>query len=101
MLLRLVRLCLGLALFGVGCAVMVQAGIGLDPWTVLAEGLALRTGIGIGWVVVLLGAVVLLLWIPLRQKPGIGTVANILIVGTAMEALCRRSRPSPAGCGSS
>jgi uncharacterized membrane protein YczE len=64
----------------------VQAGIGLDPWTVLAEGLSLQTGIGIGWIVVILGAVVLLLWIPLRQKPGIGTIANILLVGTVMQA---------------
>lgn len=82
---RLLRLFLGLALFGVGCAVLVQAGIGLDPWTVLAEGISLRTGLGIGWVVVLLGAVVLLLWIPLRQRPGFGTIANILVVGTVMQ----------------
>lgn len=85
MTLRLVRLVVGLALFGVGCAVLVQAGIGLDPWTVLAEGLALQTGIGIGWIVVLTGALVLLAWIPLRQKPGIGTIANILVVGTVMQ----------------
>jgi uncharacterized membrane protein YczE len=86
MLLRLLRLVLGLSLFGIGCAVLVQAGIGLDPWTVLAEGLSMQTGIGIGWIVVILGAVVLLLWIPLRQRPGIGTVANILLVGTVMQA---------------
>ncbi|MFI8631879.1 YitT family protein [Microbacterium sp. NPDC077663] len=85
MTLRLVRLVVGLALFGIGCAVLVQAGIGLDPWTVLAEGLALQTGIGIGWIVVLTGALVLLAWIPLRQRPGIGTVANILLVGTVMQ----------------
>ncbi|MDJ1113676.1 YczE/YyaS/YitT family protein [Microbacterium dauci] len=86
MLLRLLRLVLGLALFGVGCAVLVQAGIGLDPWTVLAEGLTVQTGIGIGWIVVIVGAAVLLLWVPLRQRPGIGTVANILLVGTVMQA---------------
>ncbi|MEW1833756.1 hypothetical protein [Microbacterium sp. NPDC079995] len=85
MTLRLLRLVIGLALFGIGCAVLVQAGIGLDPWTVLAEGLALQTGIGIGWLVVITGAIVLLAWIPLRQKPGIGTLANILIVGTVMQ----------------
>ena len=85
MLLRLIRLFLGLIVYGVGCALLVQAGIGLDPWTVLAEGLSLQTGIGIGWIVVILGAVVLLLWIPLRQRPGFGTIANILVVGTVMQ----------------
>ncbi|WP_405376037.1 MULTISPECIES: YitT family protein [unclassified Microbacterium] len=82
---RLIRLLIGLTLYGIGCALLVQAGIGLDPWTVLAEGLSLQTGIGIGWVVVILGAVVLLLWIPLRQRPGVGTIANILVVGTVMQ----------------
>lgn len=82
---RLVRLLIGLVLYGVGCAILVQAGVGLDPWTVLAEGLALQTGIGIGWIVVLLGAVVLLVWVPLRQRPGVGTIANILVVGTVMQ----------------
>ncbi|WP_404447847.1 hypothetical protein LG315_06230 [Microbacterium marinum] len=85
MLLRLIRLFLGLIVYGVGCALLVQAGVGLDPWTVLAEGLSLQTGIGIGWIVVILGAVVLLLWIPLRQRPGFGTIANILVVGTVMQ----------------
>lgn len=64
---------------------MVRAGIGVDPWTVLAEGLSLHTGIGIGWIANILGFLVLLLWIPLRQKPGIGTIANILLVGTSMQ----------------
>ncbi|CAL4859847.1 hypothetical protein [Microbacterium sp. MM2322] len=85
MLLRLIRLVIGLALYGIGCAVLVQAGIGLDPWTVLAEGLSLQTGIGIGWIVVITGALVLLVWIPLRQRPGVGTIANILLVGTVMQ----------------
>ncbi|MFS0867330.1 YitT family protein [Microbacterium sp. 179-B 1A2 NHS] len=82
---RLLRLLIGLVIYGIGCAVLVQAGVGLDPWTVLAEGLAIQTGIGIGWIVVLLGGVVLVLWIPLRQRPGVGTVANILVVGTVMQ----------------
>nr|WP_241740005.1 MULTISPECIES: hypothetical protein [Microbacterium] len=76
---------IGLALFGAGCAIMVRAGIGLDPWTVFAEGLSKQTGIGIGWVTNIVGFLVLLLWIPLRQKPGVGTVANILLVGTSMQ----------------
>ena len=85
MVLRVVQLLVGLVLYGVGCGVMVQAGIGLDPWTVFAQGLSLQTGIGIGWVTNLLGFLVLLLWIPLRQKPGVGTIANILMVGTSMQ----------------
>jgi len=85
MTLRLIRLCVGLFVFGVGVALMVQAGIGLDPWTVLAEGVARRSGLGIGWVILLIGAAVLLMWIPLRQKPGIGTIANILLVGLSVE----------------
>lgn len=82
---RIVQLVVGLALYGAGCALTVRAGLGVDPWTVLAEGVALQTGVGIGWVTNLLGLLVLLLWIPLRQKPGAGTVANILVVGTVMQ----------------
>lgn len=85
MTLRLIQLVVGLALFGVGCAVMVDAGVGLDPWTVFSQGVSELTGLGIGWVVNITGFLVLLLWIPLRQRPGIGTVANILVVGTAMQ----------------
>lgn len=83
---RIVQLLVGLVLFGAGCAIMVQAGIGLDPWTVFAQGLSRQTGIGIGWIANLVGFLVLLLWIPLRQRPGIGTLANILLVGTSMQA---------------
>ena len=64
---------------------MVQAQIGVDPWTVFAQGLSVQTGVGIGWITNLVGLLVLLLWIPLRQRPGIGTVANILLVGTSMQ----------------
>ena len=82
---RVLQLLIGLALYGAGCALTIEAGLGVDPWTVLAQGVSIRTGIGIGWVTNLLGFVVLLLWIPLRQKPGIGTIANILLVGTSMQ----------------
>lgn len=82
---RIVQLLIGLPLYGVGCALTVEAGLGVDPWTVLAEGVSLHTGIGIGWVTNLIGLGVLLLWIPLRQRPGAGTLANILLVGTAMQ----------------
>jgi len=82
---RGVRLLLGLFFFGFAVAMMLRAEIGVDPWTVFAEGLAITTGIGIGWWVVITGFGVLLLWIPLKQRPGIGTVLNALLVGPAME----------------
>lgn len=83
---RVLQLLIGLPLYGAGCALTIQAGLGVDPWTVFAEGVALRTGIGVGWVTNIVGLLVLLLWIPLRQRPGIGTIANILLVGTSMQA---------------
>lgn len=83
--LRIVQLLVGLVLYGAACAIMVRAGIGVDPWTVFAEGLWRQTGVGIGWITNIVGFLVLLLWIPLRQRPGAGTVANILLVGTSMQ----------------
>ncbi len=83
---RITQLIVGLALYGAGTAFVVRAGLGVDPWTALAEGIASRTGWGVGWVTNILGAAVLLLWIPLRQRPGIGTLANIALVGTSMQA---------------
>lgn len=91
---RITQLMLGLILYGVGVAVVVVAGLGVDPWTVLAEGLAIRTGIGLGWITNIIGLVVLALWIPLHQRPGVGTVANILVVGTALQ-LALPLLPSP------
>lgn len=85
MMSRVFRLVVGLVLYGFGCALTVTAGLGVDPWTVFAEGLSRVTGIGIGWITNIVGLAVLLLWIPLRQRPGIGTVANILLVGTSMQ----------------
>jgi len=82
---RVIQLFVGLFLYGAGCAMTIEAGLGVDPWTVLAEGLSIHTGIGIGWITNILGFIVLLLWIPLRQKPGAGTIANILLVGTSMQ----------------
>ena len=83
---RILQLLIGLMLYGAGCALTVRAGWGVDPWTVFAEGISIHTGIGIGWVTNILGGLVLLAWIPLRQKPGIGTVANVALVGTSMQA---------------
>jgi uncharacterized membrane protein YczE len=82
---RIIQLLVGLVLYGAGCALTVEAGLGVDPWTVFAQGLSVRTWIGIGWITNIVGFFVLLLWIPLRQKPGVGTIANILLVGTSMQ----------------
>ena len=75
----------GLFLFGFAAAMMLRSGLGVDPWTVFAEGIHIRWGFGIGWVIVITGVIVLLIWIPLRQKPGFGTVMNVLLLGPAME----------------
>jgi len=82
---RILQLAIGLPLYGAGAALTVAAGLGVDPWTVLAEGLSERTGIGVGWMTNLLGVVILCAWIPLRQHPGAGTLANIALVGTSMQ----------------
>lgn len=83
--LRILRLVPGLLLYGIADAFMIRAAIGVDPWTVFAQGLSLRTGLGIGLLTNVVGLLVLLLWIPLRQRPGIGTVLNILLVGPGIE----------------
>lgn len=82
---RLIQLYAGLALYGASSALLVVAGLGLEPWGVLHQGLAERTGITIGVVSIIIGAIVLLLWIPLRQRPGLGTVSNVFAVGIAMD----------------
>lgn len=84
--LRLGQLYLGLALYGVSSALQVRAGLGLDPWDVFHQGLAKRLGLSLGTVVILVGALVLLAWIPLRQRPGFGTVSNVLVLGLALDA---------------
>jgi uncharacterized membrane protein YczE len=83
---RLVQLYAGLVLYGASSALLVEAGLGLEPWGVLHQGLAELTGLTIGVVSIVVGAAVLLLWIPLRQRPGLGTVSNVLVVGIAMDA---------------
>ncbi|MFJ3719296.1 YitT family protein [Streptomyces sp. NPDC090057] len=82
---RLIQLYAGLALYGASSALLVAAGLGLEPWNVLHQGLAELTGLTIGVVSIAVGAVVLLLWIPLRQRPGLGTVSNVFVVGLAMD----------------
>lgn len=93
---RMTQLIAGLALYGVSISLMVRAGLGLDPWDVLHQGLARRTGVPIGWIVDAVGALVLLAWIPLRQKPGFGTLANVVVVGiVANGALMLLPTPTP------
>ncbi|MGW7208646.1 membrane protein YczE [Streptomyces sp. NPDC054837] len=82
---RLIQLYAGLALYGASSALLVEAGLGLEPWNVLHQGLAELTGLTIGVVSIFVGAAVLLLWIPLRQRPGLGTVSNVFVVGIAMD----------------
>jgi uncharacterized membrane protein YczE len=82
----LTQLYVGLALYGASSALLVEAGLGLEPWGVLHQGLAELTGLSIGVVSIVVGAAVLLLWIPLRQRPGLGTVSNVFVVGAAMDA---------------
>ncbi|MGW9192709.1 membrane protein YczE [Micromonospora chersina] len=84
---RLVRLLTGLALFGASVALMVRADLGLSSWDVLHQGLAARTGLPLGWIVNGVALLVLLLWFPLRQRPGVGTVANVALVGLALDAV--------------
>ena len=76
----LLILCVGLWIFGTGDAVIVAAGVGNTPWTVLAEGIALMTDRTIGQATFFVSVAVLLLWIPLREKPGIGTILNLSLI---------------------
>ncbi len=95
---RLVQLYAGLVLFGLSMAMMIRAGLGVDPWDVLHQGIANRTGLSFGTVVIGLGLVVLLAWIPLRQLPGVGTISNVIIVGLVVDAgLDVMTRPSSLG----
>ena len=85
MLRRFARLIPGLLLYGVADAFMIRAALGVDPWTVFAQGLSMQTGLGIGILTNIIGLLVLLLWWPLRQKPGVGTLLNIMLVGPGIE----------------
>jgi uncharacterized membrane protein YczE len=82
---RIVQLLLGLFLYGIAIALMVRAGIGVSPWDVLTQGLVVQTGLAFGLLTNLIGVVVLLLWIPIRQKPGVGTVLNVLLIGPSAQ----------------
>ena len=85
LLLRITQLVVGLCLYGLGIALMVRAGIGVAPWDVLSQGIAAHTPLSFGLATNAIGAVVLLLWWPLRQKPGLGTVLNVLLIGPSAQ----------------
>ncbi len=84
--LRGTALLVGLAGYGFSMAMMVRAGLGLDPWDVFHQGLTLHTGMTIGVASAVVGVVVLLAWIPLRNRPGIGTVANVIVIAITVDA---------------
>jgi uncharacterized membrane protein YczE len=87
---RLIQLYAGLALYGASMALQIRAGLGLDPWDVFHQGIADHTGLSFGTVVIIVGALVLLAWIPLRQRPGFGTVSNVIVIGLAVDAVLAR-----------
>jgi uncharacterized membrane protein YczE len=82
---RLAQLYAGLVLYGASMALQIRAGLGLDPWDVFHQGVSEHTGLSFGTVVIVTGAVVLLAWVPLRQRPGIGTVSNVIVIGIAVD----------------
>ena len=87
---RLLRCVVGLVLSGVGFSSLLRADLGLDPWDVFHQGVSERLGVPIGMVAVVTGFVVLLLWIPLRERPGPGTILNAVLIGSVMDLLLPR-----------
>jgi uncharacterized membrane protein YczE len=84
---RVVQLYAGLLLYGVSGSMLLLAGLGVDPWDVLHQGLSRRLGLGVGTWVVIVGALVLVLWIPLRQRPGWGTLSNVIVIGLVIDVM--------------
>jgi uncharacterized protein len=82
---RLVRLLLGLVAFGAGEALLIHSALGNSPWTVLAQGVADQLGVAIGTTTVAISFLILLAWVPLRQRPGLGTIANAVVIGVAID----------------
>ncbi len=80
------KLVVGLLCFGLGIGLMVEAGLGLGPWEALNQGIARQAGLEIGTVSVLLGIPILALWWPLGERPGIGTLLNVVLIGTSTNA---------------
>jgi uncharacterized membrane protein YczE len=84
---RLVQLYAGLALYGLSMALLVRSGLGVMPWDVLHQGLARQLGWSLGVVTIVVGALVLLAWAPLRERPGLGTVSNVVVIGLVLDAV--------------
>ena len=82
---RLIQLLIGLFLYGIGIALIVRGAIGVAPWDVLTQGIDAHLHLGFGFITIMTSALVLLLWIPLRQKPGLGTILNALLIGPAAD----------------
>jgi uncharacterized membrane protein YczE len=82
---RVVQLVVGLFAYGIAISLMVQAGVGVAPWDVLTQGISKQTGLDFGILTNIIGLGVLLCWIPIRQRPGIGTVANVLLIGPSAQ----------------
>jgi uncharacterized membrane protein YczE len=93
---RLIQLFSGLVLYGVSDAMLLLARLGVDPWDVLHQGLARRVGLQTGTWSIIVGAAVLLLWIPMRQRPGFGTLCNVVLVGSVVDVMLWLV-PPPAG----
>ena len=93
---RLTQLYAGLILYGVSDAMLLLAALGLDPWDVFHQGLSRRFGLGVGTWTIIVGVCVLVLWIPLRQRPGFGTVSNVLVVGAVIDLVMVLTPPPHA-----
>ena len=93
-LLTLFFLCFGLSLFGLGEGLLIVSAAGASPWSVLAQGIYLNVGFSVGIITVVISAIVLFLWLPLNQKPGIGTILNALIIGLMID-VCIKFVPTP------
>jgi len=87
-------LCLGLTLFGLGEGLLIVSFAGASPWSVLAQGISLNVNLSIGIITILVSVVVLILWVPLSQKPGIGTILNAIIIGLMID-VCIKYIPTP------
>lgn len=90
---RLAQLYFGLVLYGVSSSMLLLAGLGVDPWDVLHQGLSRRLGLGVGTWAIIVGVAVLLLWIPLRQRPGFGTLSNVVVVGLVIDIVLATVHP--------
>ena len=93
---RLVQLLIGLYLFGASIGLLLRADLGLDPWDVLHQGISAQTDVSMGLVVIAVSVLVLALWVPLRQRPGIGTLANTVLVGLSLN-ISLAVLPAPSG----